>query len=106
MKPKTRYNIKLSQRKGVSVRIADLSDINIWYDLYRETAIRNGIYLNDIKYFEAILSAKSDKTKSPVEVFYLIAEIEKTPLAAMFLIVSGERGSYFYGYLCFAVGSN
>lgn len=97
MKPKTRYNIKLSQRKGVSVRIADLSDIHIWYDLYRETAIRNGIYLNDIKYFEAILSAKSDKTKSPVEVFYLIAEIEKTPLAAMFLIVSGERGSYLYG---------
>ena len=29
MKPKTRYNIKISQRKGVIVRVADLKDINI-----------------------------------------------------------------------------
>lgn len=97
MKPKTRYNIKLSQKKGVTVRIADLKDLNIWYDLYTETAIRNGIFLNDIKYFEAILTTKADATKSPAEVYYLIAEIDHKPLAAMFLIISGNRGSYLYG---------
>ncbi|MDD5508340.1 MAG: peptidoglycan bridge formation glycyltransferase FemA/FemB family protein [Bacteroidales bacterium] len=97
IKPKTRYNIRLSQRKGVVVRIADLADLGIWYDLYKETAIRNGIYLNDIKYFEAILTTKADKTKSPAEVFYLIAESNHKPLAAMFLIISGNRGSYLYG---------
>lgn len=97
MKPKTRYNIKLSQKKGVTVRIADLSDLNIWYTLYFETAGRNGIYLNDIKYFEAILTTKADATKSPAEVYYLIAEMENNPLAAMFLIISGIRGSYLYG---------
>ncbi len=97
IKPKTRYNIRLSQRKGVVVRIADLADLGIWHDLYKETAIRNGIYLNDIKYFEAILTTKADKTKSPAEVFYLIAESNHKPLAAMFLIISGNRGSYLYG---------
>lgn len=97
MKPKTRYNIKLSQRKGVAVRIADLCDLDIWYRLYTETANRNGIYLNDIKYFEAILTAKADKTKSPAEVYYLIAEVDNVPLAAMFLIISGNRSSYLYG---------
>ncbi len=97
MRPKTRYNIKLAQKKGVSVRIADLNDLNIWYNLYSETANRNGIYLNDIKYFKAILTAKADKTKSPADVYYLIAEIDNEPLAAMFLIITGNRSSYLYG---------
>ena len=97
MKPKTKYNIKLSQRKGVVVRIADLKDINNWYELYTETAQRNGILLNDIKYFKAILTAKSDKTKSPADVYYLIAELDNKPLAAMFLVISAHRGSYLYG---------
>ncbi len=97
MKPKTRYNIRSSQKKGVTVRIADLSDLNIWYNLYTETAIRNGLYLNDIKYFEAILTTNADSTKSPAEVYYLIAEVDNDPLAAMFLIISGNRSSYLYG---------
>ena len=97
MKPKTRYNIKLSQKKGVVVRVADLEDINIWYELYKETSQRNGILLNDIKYFKAILTAKSDKTKSPADVYYLIAELDNKPLAAMFLVISAYRGSYLYG---------
>ena len=97
MKPKTRYNIHLSDRKGVIVKVADMNSIDIWYNLYKETAIRNKIHLNDIKYFEALLSAKADNTKSPAEVQLLIAEISNTPLASMFLIISGHRGSYLYG---------
>ena len=97
MRPKTRYNIKLSQKKGVTVRLADLNDLKIWYELYNETAIRNGIIVNDIKYFEAILTTKADATKSPAEVFYLIAEVDRQPLAAMFLIISDNRASYLYG---------
>ncbi len=97
MKPKTRYNIRLAQKKGVTVRIADRRDLSIWYDLYTETARRNGLYLNDIKYFEAILTTKADSTKSPADVYYLIAEFDGTPLAALFLIVSGHRSAYLYG---------
>ena len=97
MKPKTRYNINLAHRKGVSVRTAAIEDIHIWYDLYQETARRNGILLNDLKYFKAILTAKSEKTKSPAEVYYLIAEIDNKPLAAMFLVISAYRASYLYG---------
>ena len=81
MKPKTRYNIHLSDRKGVIVKVADMNSIDIWYNLYKETAISNKIHLNDIKYFEALLSAKADNTKSPAEVQLLIAEISNTPLA-------------------------
>lgn len=97
MKPKTRYNIRLSQRKGVVVRRGDKRDLPLWYALYTETANRNGIVLNDIRYFEAILTTRSDKTKSPAEVFFLIAELDRQPLAALILVISAHRGSYLYG---------
>ena len=97
MKPKTRYNIGLAARKGVSVRKTDINQIDVWYDLYRQTSARNNIFLNDIKYFQAVLSTKINDSKSPAEVKLLIAEHEGKPLAAMFLIITGNRGTYLYG---------
>lgn len=97
MKPKTRYNIHLAKRKGVVVRSAGLESIGIWYQLYRETARRNHLLENDLKYFEAILTARADASRSPAEVRLLIAEVDHKPLAALFLIITGNRGSYLYG---------
>ncbi len=97
MKPKTRYNVMLSGRKGVNVRIAGLENLNLWYDLYRETAIRNNFFLHSIEYFRVVLSEKANDTLSPAEVLLLIAESDKKPLAAMFLVISGNRATYLYG---------
>ena len=97
MKPKTRYNINLSERRGVDIRSAGIESIEIWYELYKETAVRNSFYLHSIEYFEAILTVKANDTASPAYVTLLIAEHEGTPLAAMFLVVSGIRATYLYG---------
>lgn len=97
MKPKTRYNIKLSQRKGVAVRSMGMESLGVWYELYKETAMRNGLFLNDISYFETVFSSRSCKGLSPADVHLLLAEYEGRPVAAMFLIITGKRGSYLYG---------
>lgn len=97
MKPKTRYNIGLSRRKGVTVKQMDLDQLGVWYQLYSETAQRNGIFLHNIEYFAAVLSAKANNTLSPAEVILLFAEVDGIPLAAMFLVISGSRASYLYG---------
>ncbi len=97
MKPKTRYNIGLALRKGVTVRKSDIDQIDVWYDLYKQTASRNNIFLNDIRYFRAVLTTKISDSKSPAEVKLLVAEHNNKPLAAMFLIISGNRGTYLYG---------
>jgi len=97
MKPKTRYNIELAARKGVIVREAGIESMDVCYNLFRETALRNNICLYDRKYFETVLMTKADNTRSPVDVLMLIAEWEGTPLAALFLLISGKRGSYLYG---------
>lgn len=97
MKPKTKYNIGLSQRRGVKVSVAGTENLEQWYSLYTETARRNGFYLHNIEYFRAVLTSTAENTQSPAEVFLLMAEYDKEPLAAMFLVISGNRGTYLYG---------
>ncbi len=97
MKSKTRYNIRLSDRKGVKVHRAGLDKINIWYKLYKETARRNGLYINNIDYFISVLTTRADDTSSPAHVELLLAEADGEYLAALFLVISGRRGTYLYG---------
>lgn len=97
MKPKTRYNILLSSRKGIRVRESGMDELEIWYTLYAETARRNRLYLNDIDYFKTVLNARANDSLSPATVELLMAEKDGEPLAAMFLIISGHRGTYLYG---------
>lgn len=97
MKPKTRYNIGLALRKGVDIRLGTIDDLKIWYDLYVETARRNGLYINDIHYFYSVFAAKMENDTLPVHLKLLIAYVDKVPLAAMFLLISSHRATYLYG---------
>ena len=97
MKPKTRYNINLAKRKGVHVEFLGLDSLDVWYELYRQTAKRNNFFLHDINYFRIVLSARANNSESPAEVFLLVAKIDEQPLAAMFLVISANRATYLYG---------
>lgn len=65
MKPKTRYNISLSCRKGVEITECGTESLGVWYELYRETALRNSFYLHSEEYFRIILEEKANDTESP-----------------------------------------
>ena len=54
MKSKTRYNIKLSAKKGVSVRRYGAELLDKWYDIYRETGERDKISLHSYAYYRKI----------------------------------------------------
>lgn len=97
MRPKTRYNIKLALKKGVEVKSVGIEGLNIWYDLYTETALRNGLHLNDISYFHSVFASKMECQDKEVGVKLLVAYFDETPLAAMFLVLSAHRGTYLYG---------
>ncbi|MGO1245042.1 MAG: lipid II:glycine glycyltransferase FemX [Sphingobacterium sp.] len=97
MKPKTRYNIKLAKRKGVEISSLGIESLDIWYELYRQTAQRNNFFLHDINYFKVILSARANDSLSPAKVYLLVAHVDNRPLAAMFLVITGVRGTYLYG---------
>lgn len=97
MKPKTRYNIGVSERSGVTVNVAARDNLDRWYALYTETARRNGFHLHNIEHFRAVLDSTAENTQSPAEVYLLMAEYEREPLAAMFLVITGNRATYLYG---------
>jgi lipid II:glycine glycyltransferase (peptidoglycan interpeptide bridge formation enzyme) len=97
MKPKTRYNMRLSRRRGVKVRSADTGELDTWYRLYRETCRRNGIHLHSSDYFRAVAEADKARISTTGEVDLLIAEAEGVPLAAMFLAYSSSRATYLFG---------
>lgn len=96
MKPKTRYNIRLSSRKGVRVTHYGMSHIDAWYALYQETARRNNVTLHDKEYFTSVLAA-SNHPHNGVDIRLLMADLDGEFLAGMFLILSGKRGTYLYG---------
>ncbi|HCM19900.1 MAG TPA: hypothetical protein DIC46_03810 [Porphyromonadaceae bacterium] len=98
MKPKTPYNIRLAARKSVSVTSKGMEGRDTWHELYKETALRNRI-LNEMKYSEAVLAAKAQDRRSPADVRLLIVSYGDMPLAAMFLAITGSRGSSLYGAL-------
>lgn len=93
MKTKTRYNIRLAERKGVSVREGNKKDLPIFLSLYEETAKRNGIRNHSEESFEALFESKEDDAT----IRLLIAEKEGEALSAMFLSVSDNMASYLYG---------
>ncbi len=97
MKPKTRYNIRLSGRKGVNVREITPDELPLWYDLYCQTARRNKIRLDNIGYFEKVAGTREEDSDCQVDVRLLMAEAGGRPLAGMFLVMSGGRATYLYG---------
>ena len=97
MHPKTRYNIRLSVRKGVEVQDVDNSNLEIWYRLYQHTAKRNHIYHDNIEYFRTILETRAEKTASPAVPHLMLASINGSPLAGMIMVVNGKRATYLYG---------
>ena len=51
MKPKTRYNVRLAQKKGVTIRSGDLGDLELLYAMYAETAQRDGFIIRPLDYY-------------------------------------------------------
>ncbi len=92
MKPKTRYNINLAQRKGVTVREGAAADLITVWQLFMETAARNKIRLHSQSYYLQMWDHLS-----PKHLRILIAEYQGVPLAAMFLTLFGDTATYLHG---------
>ena len=98
MKPKTRYNIRLSEKKGVSVRVGTQDDLPMLYKMYAETSVRDGFVIRDENYYMTVwkLFMQSTVHGQPSTV-PLIAEVEGQPVAAIFLFMFAGRAYYVYG---------
>ncbi|HEY4690842.1 MAG TPA: peptidoglycan bridge formation glycyltransferase FemA/FemB family protein [Anaerolineae bacterium] len=93
MKPKTRYNIRLASKKGVSVRPADIADIETLYMMYAETSRRDGFIIRPLAYYHDAWSSFVEAGLAQP----FIAEVEGEPVAGLVLFRFGSRAWYMYG---------
>lgn len=95
MKQKTRYNVRLAEKKGVSVRTGTPSDLPMLYRMYAETSVRDGFAIRDEAYYQDLWSRFMASEEPHCEP--LIAEVEGAPVAAIFLFTFARRAYYIYG---------
>jgi len=93
MKSKTRYNIRLAERKGVSVRPGSENDFDDLYAMYRETSIRDGFVIRPRAYY---LDAWGTPLRAGRAKIFL-ADIQGRAAAALILFHFGPTAWYFYG---------
>lgn len=88
---KTRYNIRLAQRKGVTVREGGLEDISAFSALMVETAQRDGFTPRDGRYFMRLLQTMPHNAK------LFCAELDGKLIAGAIYLQQGSRAWYLYG---------
>ncbi len=97
MKQKTRYNIRLAGRRGVSVREGAADDWPLLYRMYAETAARDGFTIRPEGYYRTVWEIFAPVREKAPHAHNLIAEVEGEPVAALSLFCFGERAYYVYG---------
>jgi peptidoglycan pentaglycine glycine transferase (the first glycine) len=93
MKQKTRYNIRLAQRKGVAVRPAVPGDLEMLYRMYAETSVRDGFVIRERDYYLNVWNTFMQAGMAEP----LIAEVEGQPVAAVVIFRFAGRAWYLHG---------
>jgi lipid II:glycine glycyltransferase (peptidoglycan interpeptide bridge formation enzyme) len=111
MKPKWRYNARLALKKGVTIQRTDgKEEIDVFYELLKETARRDGIAIHGAEYYRSLFrNAGNDDAsfgdarigddypgKKPDIRLYL-AEHEGEAIAGIVTLFRGPKAVYLYG---------
>jgi lipid II:glycine glycyltransferase (peptidoglycan interpeptide bridge formation enzyme) len=93
MHPKTRYNVRLAKRRGVTTRIAERSDHSIdrFYEMLRDTASRNVFAVHAPNYYCEFLRVFAN------DACLAFAEVDGKPVAGAVAAVFGDEAIYMYG---------
>lgn len=101
MKQKTRYNVNLAKRKGVSVRAATPEDINTLIHMYAETSVRDDFVIRNEAYYREVWNAfmfnKAQKRLDQPSAEALVAEVEGEPVAGVLVFRFANKAWYLYG---------
>ena len=88
--PKTRYNVRLAEKKGVKIRIStDQKDIEHFWQLIKQTTARDNFSSHPKDYYFKLAESKMLKI--------FIAEYENKVLAVNLMIFFGDTVTYLHG---------
>ena len=93
MKSKTRYNVRLAHRRGVTVREASERDLPSFHRLMAATAARDGFGVRSPAYYEAAFRLFVPQGRARL----LLAEVDREAVAAVMVFARPPQAWYFYG---------
>jgi len=94
MKPKTRYNIRLAEKKAVHIRWSkNVEDVDVFYNLLSHTAKRQHIAIHSKDHYRNIVDILGKKNAAELA----IATYHNTPIAANLLTFFGDTATYLHG---------
>jgi len=93
MKQKTRYNIRLAEKKGISIRIAEIKDLDLLFKMYAETADRDRFVIRNETYYKLLWETfmKAGLAEG------MIAELEGEPIAGLIYFYFAGQAWYMSG---------
>jgi len=89
---KTRYNIRLATKKGVTVKIAEKKDLKNFHKIMLETGVRDNFVIRSLEYFE-----KMYDEMAPNHLRLYMAYLDNQPIAGTIAILYGDKCWYLYG---------
>ena len=89
---KWRYNIRLAERKGVTVKICGKEMVPAFADLMLTTGVRDGFVTRQPEYFANMLDNLGEHAR-----LYMAFDPEGTPIAGTLAIHYGDKVWYLYG---------
>ncbi|TMD62002.1 MAG: peptidoglycan bridge formation glycyltransferase FemA/FemB family protein [Chloroflexi bacterium] len=94
MKEKWRYNVRLAERKGVTVRAAQtVEDVQSWYALMQATSVRDQFGIHTFDYY--LKAWHIFAPRQQVRLF--LAEFDGQLLAGIFVALLAKQAIYLYG---------
>lgn len=89
---KWRYNIRLAERKGVTVRVCGKEIVPAFSELMLTTGVRDGFVTRKPEYFAAMLDNLGEHCR-----LYMAFDPAGTPIAGTLAIHYGDKVWYLYG---------
>lgn len=94
MKPKTRYNIHLAEKKGIRIVTSrNIEDIRIFNQLNKATAVRDGFIPHSDNYYKKQLEILGKAGGLEL----LVAYLDQAPVAAVLISFFGNKATYLHG---------
>jgi lipid II:glycine glycyltransferase (peptidoglycan interpeptide bridge formation enzyme) len=102
MSSTARYNVRMSERRGVRAQVASAEELSTWYGMYAATTRRHGLERRPRSYFRRLFrvlrpGAEMKGSQGATRLRLLLARVDGTVAAGMILALTGRRALYLYG---------
>lgn len=93
MKQKTRYNLRLASKKGVTTRLGGEQDFDTLYQMYAETAARDNFIIREKRYYQTLweIFFRADMAQP------IIASYDGNDIAGLILFHFSKKSWFLYG---------